>query len=63
MLSGIFLIVYALARILVELFREPDAQLGFLAGGLTMGWPRCLPMLAFGIFLVLRGRRRVETLG
>ena len=58
MLSGIFLIGYALARILVEFFREPDAQLGFLAGGVTMGQLLSLPMLAFGIALVLRGRRR-----
>ena len=32
-LSGVFLIGYALARIPVEFFRQPDAQLGFLAGG------------------------------
>ena len=63
MLSGIFLIGYALARIPVELVREPDAQLGFLVGGLTMGQLLSLPMLAFGIFLVVRGRRRVEALG
>jgi phosphatidylglycerol:prolipoprotein diacylglycerol transferase len=62
-LSGIFLIGYALARIPVELVREPDAQLGFLVGGLTMGQLLSLPMLAFGIFLVMRGRRRVEALG
>jgi len=63
MLSGIFLIGYSLARIPVELVREPDAQLGFLAGGLTMGQLLSLPMLAFGIWLVVRGRRRVEALG
>ena len=36
-LGGVFLIGYALARIAVEFFREPDAQLGYLAGGITMG--------------------------
>jgi len=62
-LSGVFLIGYALARITVEFFRQPDAQLGFLAGGITMGQLLSLPMLAVGIFLVVRGRRRVEALG
>ena len=50
-LSGVFLIGYALARITVEFFREPDAQLGFLAGGITMGQLLSLPMLVVGIFL------------
>jgi phosphatidylglycerol:prolipoprotein diacylglycerol transferase len=62
-LGGIFLIGYALARIVVELFREPDAQLGFLAGGLTMGQLLSLPMLAVGIGAVLHGRRRLEAAG
>lgn len=35
---GIFGLIYAAARILVETVREPDPQVGFLAGGfLTMG--------------------------
>lgn len=61
-LSGIFLIGYALARIGVELFREPDIQIGYLAGGITMGQLLSLPMLAFGIFLVARGRKRTEAM-
>jgi phosphatidylglycerol:prolipoprotein diacylglycerol transferase len=60
-LSGAFLIGYALARITAELFREPDVQIGYLAGGITMGQLLSLPMLAFGIFLVVRARRRVEA--
>lgn len=60
-LSGAFLIGYALARIVAELFREPDAHLGFLAGGITMGQLLSLPMLAVGIGLLVRGRRRVEA--
>lgn len=51
-LGGIFLIGYALARIFVELFREPDAHLGFLWAGLTMGQLLSLPMLAVGLALV-----------
>ena len=51
-LSGIFLIGYALARSFAELFREPDAHLGFLWAGLTMGQLLSLPMLAVGLALV-----------
>jgi phosphatidylglycerol:prolipoprotein diacylglycerol transferase len=60
-LSGAFLVGYALARIVAELFREPDAHLGFIAGGVTMGQLLSLPMLAVGIGLLARGRRRVEA--
>lgn len=56
-LSGIFLIGYGVARIIVEFFREPDAQLGYLLGGtVTMGQILSLPMIALGIVLVLRAR-------
>ncbi len=51
-LSGIFLIGYAVARSVAELFREPDAHLGFLWGGLTMGQLLSLPMLVVGLALV-----------
>ena len=44
--------------------RVPDAQLGYLLGGvITMGQLLSLPMLAFGVALVVRGRRRVEAVG
>ena len=62
-LSGIFLIGYALARLAVEFFREPDVQIGYLLGGVTMGQLLSLPMLAFGIYLVTRTRRRIEAMG
>lgn len=57
MLTGVFLIGYALARMLVELFREPDAYLGFLAGGVTMGQVLSLPLLLAGLGLVIWARR------
>ncbi|MBS0638489.1 MAG: prolipoprotein diacylglyceryl transferase [Proteobacteria bacterium] len=56
MLSGVFLTGYALARIVGELFREPDAFLGFLAFGTTMGQLLSIPMLIAGIWLILRAR-------
>jgi phosphatidylglycerol:prolipoprotein diacylglycerol transferase len=55
--SGLFLIGYALCRIAVEFFREPDTQLGFLIGDATMGQLLSLPMLAFGIALIWHAAR------
>jgi phosphatidylglycerol:prolipoprotein diacylglycerol transferase len=53
--SGLFAALYALARSLVELVREPAANLGYLAfGWLTMGQVLCLPLLGFGLWLLLR---------
>lgn len=50
--SGIFLMGYALSRIFVEFFRQPDIQLGYLAfGWLTMGQLLSLPMLLIGFYL------------
>jgi len=61
LLTGVFLIGYALARIVGELFREPDIFLGFLVLGSTMGQLLSLPLAALGLYLVLRARRRVAT--
>jgi phosphatidylglycerol:prolipoprotein diacylglycerol transferase len=57
LISGAFLLGYAAFRAFIECFREPDAQLGFLAGGLTMGQILCIPMGAFGLFLMIRARK------
>jgi len=46
--TGAFFLGYGLARIVCELFREPDAQLGFLWGGLTMGMLLCIPLILAG---------------
>lgn len=59
-LAGAFLIGYGLCRSTVELFRQPDPQIGFLAGGLTMGTLLSLPMIAAGIVLIVRARRAPE---
>jgi phosphatidylglycerol:prolipoprotein diacylglycerol transferase len=57
-LGGIFLIGYGAARSIAELFREPDAHLGFLMGGITMGQLLSLPMVLIGILLVVRSTAR-----
>jgi phosphatidylglycerol:prolipoprotein diacylglycerol transferase len=54
LLTGIFLIGYAVARITGECFREPDEFLGFLWFGATMGQLLSLPMLLAGLWLALR---------
>jgi phosphatidylglycerol:prolipoprotein diacylglycerol transferase len=51
-LTGAFLIGYGIARSIGELFRQPDANLGFLLGGLTMGQLLSLPMIAIGLALI-----------
>ena len=58
MLSGIFLFGYGIARCVGELFREPDAHLGYLWGPLTMGMLLSLPMLAAGLWLVASSKSR-----
>jgi phosphatidylglycerol:prolipoprotein diacylglycerol transferase len=58
LILGSFITVYALARITGEFFREPDPQLGFLWGGLTMGMLLSLPMIIAGAILVVMAWRR-----
>jgi phosphatidylglycerol:prolipoprotein diacylglycerol transferase len=60
--SGIFVIGYALSRIFVEFVREPDAQLGYLAGTdwLTMGMILSSPMILLGIWAIARARRAAD---
>ncbi len=58
LIIGAFAVGYALTRSFAELFREPDPQLGFLWGGLTMGMVLSLPLLLFGIVLIVIALRR-----
>lgn len=52
--AGMFLIGYAIFRFIAEFARQPDAFLGFLAGGTTMGQLLCIPMLILGLVLFFR---------
>jgi phosphatidylglycerol:prolipoprotein diacylglycerol transferase len=54
---GAFAAGYSLARAFCELFREPDAQLGFLWNTITMGTLLSIPLLAFGIALIVNALR------
>lgn len=59
-ISGAFLMGYGIARIIVEFFRQPDAQLGYLVGdasfGITMGQILSLPLLLVGLWLIRRAK-------
>ena len=56
LLTGVFLVGYGFARMFVELFREPDAQLGFILGPITMGQILSAPMVLLGLYLMVRAR-------
>jgi phosphatidylglycerol:prolipoprotein diacylglycerol transferase len=56
--GGAFIAGYGIARIAVEFFREPDAQLGFIAGFLTMGMVLSVPMVLVGLAAMLWAGRR-----
>jgi phosphatidylglycerol---prolipoprotein diacylglyceryl transferase len=60
LLVGTFTLGYALSRFTVEFFREPDAQLLDFAmrTGLSMGQWLTVPMMAVGLFFLLRGVMR-----
>lgn len=51
--SGLFLCLYAICRLVVEQFRQPDEQIGFIFANVTMGQMLCMPLLAFGIVISL----------
>ncbi|WP_286262678.1 prolipoprotein diacylglyceryl transferase [Thalassotalea atypica] len=53
--SGVFLIGYGVFRTIVELFREPDAHLGFIFANISMGQILSLPMVIVGIVIIIWG--------
>jgi phosphatidylglycerol:prolipoprotein diacylglycerol transferase len=55
--SALFLIGYGAFRFIAEFAREPDAFLGLLALGLTMGQWLCIPMIIGGVLLFAWSRR------
>lgn len=61
-LSGVFLIFYGLFRSIIENFREPDEQLGFIFAKITMGQLLSLPLVFLGIFLILFHQKKKKNL-
>jgi phosphatidylglycerol:prolipoprotein diacylglycerol transferase len=58
---GAFAFGYGIARSICEFFREPDAQLGFLWGGLTMGMLLSVPLIVAGVALMVVAMRRATA--
>ena len=52
-ISGVFLILYGTIRIILENFREPDYQVGYIYKYITMGQILSLPMLIAGILILV----------
>ena len=61
-LSGLYIALFGLFRFSVEFFREPDAQLGFYFGFLTMGQLLCLIMVVVGLAVVGYAKHRNVTI-
>ena len=56
--SGLFMFGYGALRFTTEFLREPDAHLGFIAlNWLTMGQLLSIPMVLFGMVLLLVARK------
>jgi phosphatidylglycerol---prolipoprotein diacylglyceryl transferase len=51
--AAVFLMGYGVLRFIAEFFREPDAHLGLLSLGLSMGQWLCIPMILAGLLLWL----------
>ncbi|MFM5949469.1 MAG: prolipoprotein diacylglyceryl transferase [Novosphingobium sp.] len=62
LLVGIFTLGIGIGRFVVEYFREPDEQLQEFARqtGLSMGQWLTIPLIALGLFLLIRALRRPE---
>jgi len=59
-LLGIYLCGYGFVRFIIEFFREPDYQLGFVLGFLSMGQVLCLLMILCGAVILL-GRKKIPV--
>ena len=56
--SAAFLLGYGAFRFIAEFFREPDAHLGLLGLGLSMGQWLCVPMILGGLVMGVWASRR-----
>ena len=65
MMVAFFVSFYGIFRFIIEFFREPDAQLGYVLGPLTMGQLLCMSMVLAGLGLgfYLHHRKAGETRG
>ena len=52
--TGVLLAGYGVARSMIEFVREPDAQIGLVLHSASMGQLLSVPMIIFGIYLIIR---------
>ena len=52
--SACFVLMYGIFRTILELFRQPDEQLGFYFGFMTMGQLLSIPLVVFGVWLLCK---------
>ena len=57
-MTGLALVGYAVLRTIAEVYREPDAHIGFDFWNVTRGQWLSIPVLLLGLFLLLRARQR-----
>jgi len=60
-MTALFLVLYGVFRCLAELFREPDAQVGFLIGSLTRGQLLSCFMIIGGLLLLWAKGRHYQA--
>ncbi len=58
LISGVFMMGYAVTRSLAELYREPDDFLGFIVQGITMGQVLSFPMFLVGLIVTVWALRK-----
>lgn len=58
MLSGIFLLLYSFFRLLIENYRQPDEQIGFILYNITMGQILSTPMFISGTIIIIYSMRQ-----
>jgi phosphatidylglycerol:prolipoprotein diacylglycerol transferase len=60
-LSGVFLAGYGIFRSIGELWREPDAQLGFIFEHISMGQILSVPVIALGLGILVYALKRAPV--
>ncbi|PCH57248.1 MAG: prolipoprotein diacylglyceryl transferase [Legionellales bacterium] len=59
-ISGLFILLYGIFRVIIEFFREPDLGVGFILGNnITMGQLLSVPMILLGIWLYIRKESKI----
>jgi phosphatidylglycerol:prolipoprotein diacylglycerol transferase len=61
MMVGFFLIFYGILRFIIEFFKEPDPQIGFLLTYFTMGQVLCIAQIAAGVVLIFYLNRKATA--